>query len=157
MKISNLFTKIAKNKTVQKFYKKICDPSKQAEYTRHLLTADTVASTVTYMVSTNNQKNIDKDSRDAMQIQHVTSCFLSIGVCTPINKKIGNIVESVASKLNSKIIDVHKCKAGLTMLAPLIVVTLMNRCLIPSILTPFSSVVRDKLKERRKKHLDTQA
>lgn len=148
----NFFTKIATSKIGQGFYKKMCvtDPVKQAKYTRNLLTADTIASTATYMWATNNQKDIDDKSKLAMQIQHIASCVASIGICTPINKKISKTSENIGKKLDPKIFDVHKCKAGLNILAPLAVVTLMNRCLIPAILTPISSIIRDKLHNNKK-------
>lgn len=149
MRVNNIFTSIARSNLGQKFYKKMCDPKNQAKYTRNLLTAETITSTLCYMWATNNQKDIDNKSKMAMQIQHITSCLASIGICTPINKKVQQISSLACDKLNPKIIDVHKCKMGLNFLGPLAVVTLMNRCLLPAILTPISSIIRDKFSKEK--------
>lgn len=148
VKVSDIFTRIAKSNWGQKFYKGMCDPAKQGSYTRGLLTAETIVSTGCYMWATQRQKDIDDKSKLAMQIQHVTSCVASIGICTPINKKVQKVCEEVGKQLNPHIVDVHKVRAGLGILGPLAVVTLMNRCLLPAILTPISSVIRDKLKQK---------
>lgn len=150
MKVPNIFISIAKSKWGQKFYKNICNPDKQGLYTRRLLTAETIASTASYMYFTQKQDKIDDTSKLAMQIQHVLSCIASIAICTPINVKINKGSEKIAKMLDPKIVDVHKCKAGLNILLPLMVVTFVNRCFLPAILTPFSSVIRDKLKESKR-------
>ena len=69
--------------------------------------------------------------------------------CKNENIKINKGSEKIAKMLDPKIVDVHKCKAGLNILLPLMVVTFVNRCFLPAILTPFSSVIRDKLKESK--------
>lgn len=157
MKIGNIFTRIAKSKVGEKFFKKLSNPENQASVTNALLTVDTLASTASYMYFTQKQDKIDKESKFAMQVQHVLSALLSVLICTPINRKIGVLAKEIGKNIDPKIIDPHKVIAGIGILLPVGTVTLVNRMALPSTLTPVSSKVRDYLKEKHGKKLDIQA
>lgn len=157
MKIGNVFTRIAESKVGEKFFKKLSNPENQASVTNALLTVDTLASTASYMYFTQKQDKIDKESKFAMQVQHVLSALLSVLICTPINKKVGVLAKEIGKRIDPKIVDPHKVIAGIGILGPTAVISIMNRCTLPAILTPVSSVIRDHLKEKHSNKLDIQA
>ena len=66
----------------------------------------------------------------------------------PINKKVGKFAESVAKKIDKNVIEPHKVQAGIGILGPTLVVLLFNRCILPALLTPVSSKIRDKFEEQ---------
>lgn len=148
MKVDNIFTNIAKSNIGQTFYKTMCNPKNQHAVTTGLLAAETIASTANYMIFTQKQENIPPAQKKAMQAQHVLSCVASLAICTPLNKKVGKFAESVAKKVDKKIIEPHKVQAGIGILGPTLVVLLFNRCILPALLTPASSKIRDKFEER---------
>ncbi len=148
MKVENIFTNIAKSNAGQKFFKTMCNPKNQNAVTTGLLAAETIASTATYMYFTQKQENIPPAQKKAMQAQHVLSCAASLAICTPLNKKVGQIAESVSKKIDKSIIEPHKVQAGIGILGPTLVVLLFNRCLLPALLTPVSSKIRDRFEEK---------
>lgn len=153
MKVENVFTKIAKSNAGQRFYQTMCNPKNQHAVTTGLLAAETILSTANYMIFTQKQENIPPAQKKAMQTQHVLSCLASLAICTPINKKVGEFAEKVAQKVDKNVIEPHKVQAGIGILGPTLVVLLFNRCILPAILTPISSKIRDRFekKEQEKK------
>lgn len=148
MKIGNIFTNIAKSGVGQKFYKTMCNPKNQNGVTIGLLAAETIASTATYMYFTQKQENIPPAQKKAMQAQHVLSCAASLAICTPLNRKVGIIAEEVAKKIDKNVLDAHKVQSGIGILGPTMVVLLFNRCILPALLTPVSSKIRDGFEKR---------
>jgi len=153
MKVENIFTTMAKSNAGQRFYQAICNPKNQHAVTTGLLAAETILSTANYMFFTQKQENIPPSQKKAMQTQHVLSCLASLAICTPINKKIGAFAEKVAQKVDKNIVEPHKVQSGIGILGPTLVVLLFNRCILPAVLTPISSKIRDRFerKEQEKK------
>ena len=148
MKVGSIFTSIAKSNIGQKFYKTMCNPKNQHAVTTGLLAAETIVSTANYMYFTQKQENIPLAQKKAMQAQHVLSCVASLAICTPINKKVGEFAESVAKRIDKNVIEPHKVQAGIGILGPTLVVLLFNRCVLPALLTPVSSKIRDKFEQK---------
>lgn len=145
----NPFTSIAKSSIGQNIYSKMLNPSKEKFWNNTLPLIETSVASCLYMMSAQVQRDIDPKSKQAIQWQNFLSWVVSIGMSIPLNKKIGKFGENIIKeleKIDSKahIKDIHKLTNGIKVGIPLVVVTLLNRYIIPSILVPISSVLRDK-------------
>lgn len=140
----NIFTKIATSARGQKIFKKMLDPQNQDWYNKTLPNIETTAATVAYVLATHVQKDIDKDSKTALQIQNILSWIASLALATPLNKGIQKFGDKVIKGLDPKNIpDVHKCINGIRVGAPIAMVIGINRFLLPTLFVPVSSKIRD--------------
>ena len=72
-----------------------------------------------------------------------------------MNKKINKFTKAIEKQLKPELMeDFHKVSKGLAIAGPLLAVTVLNRALIPSVLVPISSVIRDKHEQHKKNNLD---
>lgn len=145
----NPFTSIAKSSIGQNIYSKMLNPSKEKFWNNTLPLVETSVASGLYMISAQVQRDIDSKSKQAIQWQNFLSWVVSIGLSIPMNKKIGKFGEDIIKELNktnlkAPIQDLHKITNGIRVGIPLTIVTILNRYLIPSILVPISSVLRDK-------------
>lgn len=149
--MANAFTKIASSKQGQQLYNKILNPKYDSFWNQTMPIVETSVATVAYILNTNAQKNIDKKSKKAIQIQNILSWVVSLGISIPLNKQLDKFTKSVERGLNPALVkDFHKVSQGLNIIAPLVSVTLLNRAILPSVLVPVSSVIRDKYESKKK-------
>ena len=142
----NPFTTIAKSKVGQRVYKKILDPSKDTFWNNTTPLLETTAASACYIISTQVQKDIDDKSKKAMQWQNILSWIFSIGISAKLNKSVTKFGEQLVKHLKPEIIpDSHKVINGIKVGLPIVVVTLINRFVLPTVFVPVSSIIRDKL------------
>lgn len=154
--ITNFFTKIASSKAGQKFYNKALNPKKDSFWDATMPMIETSVASLCYIGSTAVQKDIDDRSKKALQIQNVLSWVISLGISMPLNKRLLKFTKNIEKGLKPELMeDFHKVSKGLAIIAPLTFVTVLNRALIPSVLVPISSVIRDRHDKR--KQLDMKA
>ena len=148
MKIPNIFTKIANSKWGQKVYKKLLDPKHEGFWNRTMPILECATISGFYIASTAMQKNIDKDSKTALQWQNVLSGAASVGIAIPLNKGVSNFADNVSKYLDPKLIkDVHKVSNGLKVGLPILASLLVSRFLVAVALVPLSSKIRDTVKK----------
>lgn len=154
MKIPNIFTVIAKSNIGQKVYKKMLNPSKDAFWNTTMPLIETTFCTSVYIASTAMQKNIDPESKKAMQIQNILNWGFSILIAGALNKgvqKMGkNIVKGIKPEL---MIDGHKVINAINVGLPIAVTCLVNRFLVATAIVPVSSKIRDSLKKKKEASL----
>ena len=147
----NTFSKIAISKSGQKIFKKMLDPKNQDWYNKALPNIETTSATVAYIIATQVQKDIDRDSKFALQIQNVLSWVFSLALATPLNKGVQKFGENVIKHLKpDHIEDVTKCINGIRIGAPIAMVVCINRFLLPTLFVPISSKIRDFCKKHKK-------
>ena len=153
--VSDLFAKMASSKTGQKIYKKLLDPKNDAFWDETLPVLESTVASTAYVINTElGAKDVDRKSKNAIQIQNVLSWVISVAISIPMNKKINKFTKAIEKQLKPELMeDFHKVSKGLAIAGPLLAVTVLNRALIPSILVPISSVIRDKHEQHKK--LDT--
>lgn len=150
MRVNNILTTFAKSKCGQKIYKNILDPSKEKFWNENFPLLETSVASIFYIISTEKQKNIDKESRKAMQWQNVLSWIFSIGLSAKLNKSVVKFGENIIKGLKPELIpDAHKVLSGIRVGLPLLSVTLINRGFLPTVFTPISSYLRDRLKNKK--------
>lgn len=156
--LSDVFARIASSKRGEKFYKKILDPKLDGFWDTQMPVLETSIASTAYIINTQVQKNIDDRSKKALQIQNVLSWGTSVAISIPMNKKLNKFTKEVEKHLKPDIMqDFHKVSKGLSIALPLLAVTVLNRALIPSLLVPISSVIRNKHDEYKKNKLDIKA
>ena len=142
-------------KSIQKFYKKACDPKNANFYNNTLPTLETLLSTCCYMVATEKQKDIPKEQKHLLQVQNVLSGIVGMGIGSYLNRKITKFTNELAPKIDKNICDVHKVAAGLKIVGPLIMTGLTMRMLMPTVIAQVSSMYEDH--RRAKNKLDVKA
>ena len=160
MKIGNIFTRIAQSKWGKKFYKNVLHPSRDKFLTTHLPIIETGLISSFYILSTAVQKDIDKDSKTALQLQNILSFGASVGLSIPMNKGVSKLADNVTKYLKPDLIkDCHKVADGLKVGLPIASSILVSRFLVAVALVPISSKIRDAVKARRnpEKKLDIKA
>lgn len=154
--LSNWFAKVASSKTGQKIYKKMLNPKNDTFWDCTVPVIETSVASIAYIINTEvGAKKVDRKSKNALQIQNVLSWVVSVGISLPMNKKINKFTKAVEKELKPELMhDFHKVRQGLSIIGPLSAVTLINRALLPSVLVPISSWIRDKHAEHKKNNLD---
>ena len=157
--LSDFFTKIATSKWGQKIYNKALNPKNDAFWDKTLPIIETSVASTAYIINTElGTKDLDKKSRQAIQIQNVLSWVASVAISIPMNKKLNKTTKAIEKKLKPEIMeDFHKVKQGLSIAFPLLFVTVLNRALIPSLLVPISSNIRDKYIDKNSAKLNIKA
>jgi hypothetical protein len=160
MKIGNIFTSIAKTQTAQKIYKKVLDPKHDKFMNTQLPVIESAVISGMYIFSTAIQKNIDSDSKEALQWQNILSLLFSVGMAIPLNKKVAKLGDKIIKNLKPELMeDGHKVVDGLKVGLPILNSILISRFLVAVGLVPLSSKIREAIKERRtrKEGLDLRA
>ena len=154
MKVSRILENIAKSKPGQKFYKWCCKPASEKFLNNNLPQMETVLSTACYVWSTAKQKNLDKDEKQLLQIQNISSGILGLAMGSAANKWIGKKTDAIIKDLDTTKIDpksIRKISTGLRIIAPVASTALLMRFLLPSLLAAFSGKWMDKVREKRVK------
>lgn len=158
MRVGNIFTKIAKSKVGQKIYKHLLDPKHEKVCNIYLPILESAAISSFYIASTAIQKNIDPESKKAMQIQNILSFITSVGLSIPMNKGISKLGDKIVKGLKPELMkDGHKVIDGVKVGLPLINSLIVSRFLIAVALVPLSSKIRDYIKNKKGKKLDVKA
>lgn len=154
--VSDLFAKMASSKTGQKIYKKLLNPKNDAFWDETLPIVESTVATTAYIINAElGAKDVDRKSKNAIQIQNVLSWVISVAISIPMNKKINKFTKAIEKQLKPELMeDFHKVSKGLAIAGPLLAVTVLNRALIPSVLVPISSIIRDKHEQHKKNNLD---
>ena len=156
MKVGNIFTEIAKSNVGQKFYKKVLDPKYAGKIDRLLPVCETALISSFYIASTAMQSKIDKESKEAMQIQNILSLLFSVGLAIPLNKKVSQFGEKIIENLKPDLMpNAHKVMDGIRVGLPILNSLLISRFMVAVGLVPVSSKIRDLIHEKRNnKNLD---
>lgn len=156
MKVGNIFTEIAKSNAGQKFYKKVLDPKYAGKIDRLLPVCETALISSFYIASTAMQSKIDKESKEAMQIQNILSLLFSVGLAIPLNKKVSQFGEKIIENLKPDLMpNAHKVMDGIRVGLPILNSLLISRFMVAVGLVPVSSKIRDLIHEKRNnKNLD---
>ena len=145
------------SKTMQKFYKKACDPKHDAFFNNTLPTLETVASTLCYIVSTEKQNGIPREQKNVLQWQNVLSGVAGIAIGSVANRKVTKFANKLIPLINKEHIeDVHKVIAGTKVVLPLIATALLMRLVLPVIVAQTSTMIED-YRRNKKKELNIQA
>ena len=152
MKIGNIFTTVAKTQTAQKIYKRVLDPKHDKFMNTQLPVIESAVISGMYIFSTAIQKNIDPDSKEALQWQNILSLLFSVGMAIPLNKKVAKIGDNIIKHLKPELIeDGHKVVDGIKVGLPILNSILISRFLVAVGLVPLSSKIREAIKERHAK------
>ena len=145
------------SKTMQKFYKKACDPKHDAFFNNTLPTLESVSSTLCYIVSTEKQQDIPREQKNVLQWQNVLSGVAGVAIGSVLNRKVTGFANKLIPLINKEHIeDVHKVIAGTKVVLPLITTALLMRLVLPLIVTQTSTMIEDH-RRNKKKELNIQA
>ena len=145
------------SKTMQKFYKKACDPKHDAFFNNTLPTLETVASTLCYIVSTEKQNGIPREQKNVLQWQNVLSGVAGIAIGSVANRKVTKFANKLVPLIDKEHVeDVHKVVAGTKVVLPLIATALLMRLVLPVIVAQTSTMIED-YRRNKKKELNIQA
>ena len=145
------------SKTMQKFYKKACDPKHDAFFNNTLPTLESVSSTLCYIVSTEKQQDIPREQKNVLQWQNVLSGVAGVAIGSVLNRKVTGFANKLIPLINKEHIeDVHKVIAGTKVVLPLITTALLMRLVLPVIVTQTSTMIEDH-RRNKKKELNIQA
>lgn len=139
------------SKPVQKFYKKACDPKNAKFFNNTLPTLETLASTACYVVATERRKDIPREQKNVLQWQNVLSGIAGMAVGSYMNRKVSKFADELAPKIDKKICDVHKVKAGLQVGLPLLATAVIMRFVMPIITTQASTMIEDYRRAKKAK------
>lgn len=150
MRVDNMFTKIARSKAGQKFYKSITDPKHDKFMNTYLPICESAVVSSFYIISTAMQKKIDPESRQALQWQNILSLLFSVGLAIPLNKGVSKFGEKIVKNLKPELMeDGHKVIDGIRVGLPILNSILISRFLVAVGLVPLSSKIRDTIKKHR--------
>ena len=145
------------SKTMQKFYKKACDPKHDAFFNNTLPTLESVASTLCYIVSTEKQNGIPREQKNVLQWQNVLSGVAGVAIGSVLNRKVTGFANKLVPLIDKEHVeDVHKVVAGTKVVLPLIATALLMRLVLPVIVAQTSTMIEDH-RRNKKKELNIQA
>ena len=146
------------SKTMQKFYKKACDPKHDAFFNNTLPTLETVASTLCYIVSTEKQKEIPREQKNVLQWQNVLSGVAGIAIGSVANRKVTKFANKLVPLIDKEHIeDVHKVVAGTKVALPLIATALLMRLVMPVVVAQASTMIEDHRRAKKNQKIDVKA
>ena len=146
------------SKTMQKFYKKACDPKHDAFFNNTLPTLETVASTLCYIVSTEKQKDIPREQKNVLQWQNVLSGVAGIAVGSVANRKVTKFANKLVPLIDKEHVeDVHKVIAGTKVVLPLIATALLMRLVMPVVVAQASTMIEDHRRAKKNQKIDIKA
>ena len=160
MKVSDIFVKIANTECGQKIAKWATQPDKEKLLNQTLPQVETVLSTGCYIWSTAQQKDIDKERKQLLQIQNIGSGVVGLILSGAANRWIGNKGEEVIKHLDKDKIDpksIRQISNGLRVGIPIVTTAICMRFLIPSFIAMFSGKLMDKVREKPRKGLNLNA
>ena len=152
MRVSKILESIAKSKPGQKFYKWCASPGKDVFLNNTLPQIETVFATGCYILSTERQKNIDRDRKNLLQIQNVGSGIVGLAMGTAANHWVSKKADGIIQHLDPTKLDpkaLRKVSTGLRVALPILSTAICMRFLIPTAIACFSGKAMDKVREKR--------
>ena len=146
------------SKTMQKFYKKACDPKHDAFFNNTLPTLESVASTICYVVATEKQDGIPRSQKNVLQWQNVLSGVAGVAIGSVLNRKVTGFANKLIPLINKEHIeDVHKVIAGTKVVLPLIATALLMRLVMPVVVAQASTMIEDHRRAKKNQKIDVKA
>lgn len=146
------------SKTMQKFYKKACDPKHDAFFNNTLPTLETVASTLCYIVSTEKQNGIPREQKNVLQWQNVLSGVAGIAIGSVANRKVTKFANKLVPLIDKEHVeDVHKVVAGIKVVLPLTATALLMRLVMPVVVAQASTMIEDHRRAKKNQKIDVKA
>ena len=146
------------SKTMQNFYKKVCDPKHDAFFNNTLPTLETVASTLCYIVSTEKQNGIPREQKNVLQWQNVLSGVAGVAIGSVANRKVTKFANKLVPLIDKEHVeDVHKVVAGTKVVLPLIATALLMRLVMPVVVAQASTMIEDHRRAKKNKKIDVKA
>ena len=91
-----------------------------------------------------------------MQWQNVLGGIAGIIVGTALNRKVSKFANELAPKIDKKVVDIHKVKAGVLVGLPILATGILMRCVSPTVVAQASTMIEDYRREKKNK-LDVKA
>ena len=146
------------SKTMQKFYKKACDPKHDAFFNNTLPTLESVASTLCYIVSTAKQNGIPREQKNVLQWQNVLSGVAGVAIGSVANRKVTKFANKLVPLIDKEHVeDVHKVVAGTKVVLPLIATALLVRLVMPVVVAQASTMIEDHRRAKKNQKIDIKA
>ena len=146
------------SKTMQKFYKKACDPKHDAFFNNTLPTLETVASTLCYIVSTEKQDGIPREQKNVLQWQNVLSGVAGVAIGSVAKRKVTKVANKLVPLIDKEHVeDVHKVVAATKVVLPLIATALLMRLVMPVVVSQASTMIEDHRRAKKNKKIDVKA
>ena len=146
------------SKTMQKFYKKACDPEHDAFFNNTLPTLESVASTICYVVSTEKQDSIPRSQKNVLQWQNVLSGVAGVAIGSMVNRKVTKFANKLVPLIDKEHVeDVHKVVAGTKVALPLIATALLMRLVMPVVVAQASTMIEDHRRAKKNQKIDIKA
>ena len=157
MKVNPLKSFFESN-TMQKFYKKACDPKHDAFFNNTLPTLESVASTLCYIVSTEKQDGIPREQKNVLQWQNVLSGVAGVAIGSVANRKVTKFANKLVPLIDKEHVeDVHKVIAGTKVVLPLIATALLMRLVMPVVVAQASTMIEDHRRAKKNQKIDVKA
>lgn len=146
------------SKTMQKFYKKACDPKHDTFFNNTLPTLETVSSTLCYIVSTEKQDGIPRSQKNVLQWQNVLSGVAGVAIGSVLNRKVTGFANKLVPLIDKEHVeDVHKVVAGTKVALPLIATALLMRLVMPVVVAQASTMIEDHRRAKKNQKIDIKA
>ena len=146
------------SKTMQKFYKKACDPKHDAFFNNTLPTLETAVSTAFYCFATEKQKDIPREQKNVLQWQNVLSGVAGMAIGSVANRKVTKFANKLVPLIDKEHVeDVHKVVAGTKVVLPLIATALLMRLIMPVVVAQASTMIEDHRRAKKKQKIDVKA
>ena len=146
------------SKTMQKFYKKACDPKHDAFFNNTLPTLESVASTLCYIVSMEKQDGIPREQKNVLQWQNVLSGVAGVAIGSVANRKVTKFANKLVPLIDKEHVeDVHKVIAGTKVVLPLIATALLMRLVMPVVVAQASTMIEDHRRAKKNQKIDVKA
>ena len=146
------------SKTMQKFYKKACDPKHDAFFNNTLPTLESVASTLCYIVSTEKQNGIPREQKNVLQWQNVLSGVAGVAIGSVLNRKVTGFANKLVPLIDKEHVeDVHKVVAGTKVVLPVIATALLMRLVMPVVVAQASTMIEDHRRAKKNQKIDIKA
>lgn len=146
------------SKTMQKFYKKACDPKHDAFFNNTLPTLESVASTICYVVATEKTGEIPREQKNVLQWQNVLSGVAGVAIGSMANRKVTKFANKLVPLIDKEHVeDVHKVIAGTKVVLPLITTALLMRLVMPVVVAQASTMIEDHRRAKKNQKIDVKA
>ena len=146
------------SKTMQKFYKKACDPKHDAFFNNTLPTLETAVSTAFYCFATEKQKDIPREQKNVLQWQNVLSGVAGMAIGSVANRKVTKFANKLVPLIDKEHVeDVHKVVAGTKVVLPLIATALLMRLVMPVVVAQASTMIEDHRRAKKNQKIDIKA
>ena len=143
------------SKTMQNFYKKVCDPKHDAFFNNTLPTLETAVSTAFYCFATEKQKDIPREQKNVLQWQNVLSGVACMAIGSVANRKVTKFANKLVPLIDKEHVeDVHKVVAGTKVVLPLIATALLMRLVMPVVVAQASTMIEDHRRGKDNKKIE---